>query len=400
MASTASADPAPGPSADQAVLSGPVRTAMLDLAGALPVSEVSRIFRDEGFGPSPGVNLADAASGPGQSAVNSRTLAQQYLNLAEPSNPAHVIGLLHALEELLWRHEAEHGATTEAERLRRHLRREGYGLDEDGRIRLPARLLEVGILSRVRDPRALETLLSRIEHALPDDPMLAIGTAKELIEATCLTVLAELSIPVEGEPDVPELVHRTESALSVHPRSGDGMDAVPQVRTLLGKLTGIPNDLAALRNRAGSGHGRAEVPAGLSVRHGRLALNAALTWCRFILDTLADPRASWRRTLDVVPGLRAASVEKYAFVAKLGAGQRLATVLLDLGTRFGSPAEEAGFTVLPFSLTPAALSELSVTSLRTTEVCLRRLAEQDAVRLRRRSLLVDVDKLRAFLANG
>jgi len=293
------------------VLTGPIRAALIDIAAQLSYSEVARVFQDEGFGIYPGAQLARREAAEPETgrleafliglsavagAMNPRTVAEQYLELANGRNPVHVVRVLHAVEELLWLHQEKHGDTRDAERLRRHLQREGYEIDEHGRIRLPARLLPVGTLAAVRSPHALDVLLARVEHVLPDDPMLAIGTAKELIEATCHTVLAELSRPVAGFPDLPDLVYRTESALAVHPQHADGMDGVPQVRALLGRLTAITNELAALRNQAGSGHGRAGVPEGLAARHGRLALNAAFTWCRFILDTLADPNAAWTRS--------------------------------------------------------------------------------------------------------
>lgn len=34
---------------------------------------------------------------------------------------------------------------------------------------------------------------------------------------------------------------------------------------------------------------------GLGTRHAHLAVNAALTWCQLMLDTLADPEAPWRK---------------------------------------------------------------------------------------------------------
>jgi hypothetical protein len=33
---------------------------------------------------------------------------------------------------------------------------------------------------------------------------------------------------------------------------------------------------------------------GLRHRHAQLAVNAAVTWCSVMLDTLADPEAPWR----------------------------------------------------------------------------------------------------------
>lgn len=196
------------------VLAGPIRSALADIAAQLSYSEVARVFRDEGFGIYPSLRLArrEAAGAPTgrfeafligleamSGARNPRIVTEQYLELADGHDPVHVVRVLHAVEELLWLYQDQHGEDRSTERLRRHLRREGYEIDEHGRIRLPARLLPVGTLAAVRSPQAIEVLLARVEHVLPDDPMLAIG---------------------------------------------------------------ITNDVAALRNQAGSGHGRAAVPRG------------------------------------------------------------------------------------------------------------------------------------------
>ncbi|MEW1626840.1 abortive infection family protein [Streptomyces sp. NPDC089173] len=54
--------------------------------------------------------------------------------------------------------------------------------------------------------------------------------------------------------------------------------------------------VAELRNQGfGSGRGQASAPSGLGVRHARLTVNAAVTWCELILDTLSDPTAPWRK---------------------------------------------------------------------------------------------------------
>ncbi|MGH3960669.1 abortive infection family protein [Mycobacterium sp.] len=45
----------------------------------------------------------------------------------------------------------------------------------------------------------------------------------------------------------------------------------------------------------GTGHGPATARVGLGTRHAHLAVNAALTWCQLMLDTLADPEAPWRK---------------------------------------------------------------------------------------------------------
>lgn len=206
-----------------------------------------------------------------------------------------MLPFLHVIEELLWLHgvwawqnDARDGI--QAERLRRHLTRDGFAVGADGRIQASPRVLADGALARVRDPGVLVLLLRRIERALPDDPMLVIGTAKELVESTCRIVLEERTLPALQDANVPALISACTQALGVPPRSDPvaRLDGAEEVRRLLGKLTGIPDDLARLRNTTGSGHGYGELPDGLKPRHARLALGAAIAWCEFVFDAHAE----------------------------------------------------------------------------------------------------------------
>lgn len=53
--------------------------------------------------------------------------------------------------------------------------------------------------------------------------------------------------------------------------------------------------VAELRNRGwGTGHGAAGSRGGLHARHAQPAVNAAVTWCQLMLDTLTDTDAPWR----------------------------------------------------------------------------------------------------------
>jgi hypothetical protein len=53
--------------------------------------------------------------------------------------------------------------------------------------------------------------------------------------------------------------------------------------------------VAELRNRGyGNGHGLAERRTGPGVRHAHLAVNAAITRCQLMLETLHDECAPWR----------------------------------------------------------------------------------------------------------
>jgi hypothetical protein len=126
-----------------------------------------------------------------------------------------------------------------------------------------------------------------------------IGSAKELIESTAKVALVERSLPVNDKDDVPALVRQAQLALNLHPSTTTpGPDGSNPVKKILGATANITDGLAELRNSGyGTGHGPAANRAGLRLRHAHLAVNAALTWCHLVLDTLSDPEAPWRRTV-------------------------------------------------------------------------------------------------------
>jgi hypothetical protein len=59
----------------------------------------------------------------------------------------------------------------------------------------------------------------RINRALPTNPAQAIGSAKELVEATAKTVLVELGVPFEEKTaKLPLLVDRVQRELGASPQ--------------------------------------------------------------------------------------------------------------------------------------------------------------------------------------
>lgn len=151
-------------------------------------------------------------------------------------------------------------------------------------------------LSELRDPAAIQDNLGRMRRAVMDDPALAIGSAKELVESTAKTVLTERGLVVNDKDDLPALVSQSQRALGVHPtENAAGPDTTEAVRRILGGLVTVTSGLTELRNRGyGTGHGPSGARVGLRSRHAHLAVNSAIAWCQFMLDTLADPEAPWR----------------------------------------------------------------------------------------------------------
>jgi hypothetical protein len=132
----------------------------------------------------------------------------------------------------------------------------------------------------------LKQQIERIRLSVEDDPSLAIGTAKELIETTCKTILAEYGIVVDDNIAVTKLIKETRKHLGLIPESiPNSAKGIESIQKILSNLGAIAQGLSELRNLYGSGHGKHGKSKGLSPRHARLAVGAASTLAMFLIET-------------------------------------------------------------------------------------------------------------------
>lgn len=142
-------------------------------------------------------------------------------------------------------------------------------------------------LSALDDPSAIRDHLDRIERNLDDDPRLAVGSAKELVESTAKLVLKRFEVEYGKSDDLPSLVTKAHTALGINAKQvRDSAENAVGLRTLLGAVSRIGVGMAELRNQIGTGHGQAAVPTWVTPRHARLAVGSAHVWCQFVLETL------------------------------------------------------------------------------------------------------------------
>lgn len=128
--------------------------------------------------------------------------------------------------------------------------------------------------------------ITRMEAAVFNDPTLAIGTAKELVETCCKTILEERGVNVPSADSLPQLVKRTAKELKLTPDDiPEQAKAVETIRRLLSNLATITNGIAELRNSYGTGHGKAASSKGLGPRHAKLAVGSASTLAVFLIET-------------------------------------------------------------------------------------------------------------------
>lgn len=96
--------------------------------------------------------------------------------------------------------------------------------------------------------------LSRLREAVDEDPSLAIGTAKEMLESTCKTILEDLWIDFDPAWDLPELLKATRKELKLLPEDiPHAARGAETMKRLLSSLGQIGHGLAELRNLYGSG---------------------------------------------------------------------------------------------------------------------------------------------------
>lgn len=140
--------------------------------------------------------------------------------------------------------------------------------------------------AKIMDMNHLADQIKRMETSVESDPSLAIGTAKELIETCCKTILADRGLELPATPDISTLTKATLKELKLVPEGVQehkrGADVIKRILSNLGT---IGNGLAELRGLYGTGHGQHGRAAGLSARHAKLAVGAASTLVLFLFET-------------------------------------------------------------------------------------------------------------------
>jgi hypothetical protein len=233
----------------------PVRRHFRDLsAGFSTLRVIAAMWEDHGF----------VASGdPNDETGQRRGFWREFEDNVDWSDPSLVERVLSVYETLIESLSAEAVVTT-----RRLVSRHGFTLDDEGRLTVQsgstiaaaARLPQS--LRTLRDPEMILDSFGRIDRAISSDPAQAIGSAKELVEATAKTVLDELSVPFDDKTvKLPWLVDTAQRALGLHPQTvAPGPDGSHATKRILGGLSSIALGLAELRNE-GWGNGACGPPA-------------------------------------------------------------------------------------------------------------------------------------------
>lgn len=260
------------------LISRRTRSAFREALVGWTLAEISTEFDNEGFS-------AARDHVPEVSGARRGLVEQFYANIdfADPRDATRLLELFRTVVA-----KARPETPAEAEKLVAHLERDGIVMEAAG-WRLPAKahggLAPLATIAERLTADQLHTQINRIHQAVDTDPALAIGTAKELLETACKTILADLGEPA-GTPDVGDLVKAVSKQLKLIPedvpQQAKGADAI---RKTLRSLAATVSGIAEMRNFYGSGHGQDGRARGLTPRHARLAVGAATTLALFLFET-------------------------------------------------------------------------------------------------------------------
>jgi len=125
--------------------------------------------------------------------------------------------------------------------------------------------------------------LARIEQGLDDDPSMAIGSSKELLETCFKLLLRARNVPFDArKEELPNLFAKVSDTL-VEAAPEEARDAT---RKVLRTLMNLVQSIGETRSRVGTGHGP-EVDPEVQTKDARLVFNATVAVAEYTVD-------SWR----------------------------------------------------------------------------------------------------------
>ncbi len=156
---------------------------------------------------------------------------------------------------------------------------QGYELTPEGELR------QLGAVDLSTGGRpALDEQLARLLRA-EDDPALALGSAKDLLEAIAKFVLDELGWPHGENDDFSKLWHFARERLGLLPQDVTAGPAQAEVRAILQSSWTIASKVNELRNDHGTGHGRT-LPTGVTAEIAQMVVREACSVGELVLTTL------------------------------------------------------------------------------------------------------------------
>ncbi len=128
--------------------------------------------------------------------------------------------------------------------------------------------------------------INLMNEAVTRDTDLAIGTAKELIETACKSILKKHGIESDPDWNLGKLLKQTSLKLNFKPKRATNPDkAETSIKQILKGITILINGVAELRNAYGTGHGKESEFQMLESKYAKLIVGTVSELVIFYLAT-------------------------------------------------------------------------------------------------------------------
>lgn len=217
-----------------------------------------------------------------------RTLFRQYCSTLDFSSWNDVQKFLRVCESIIL--DANGFQQDDVDKILRFLENDGYKFEDNQLISMSHPLPSLGqAIDTVQqfDAQHMMQQIARIESAIEtDDPSLAIGSAKELLESCCKTILDDRNVSIRKRATMPELLKSVRMELKLLPDGiPDTAKGKEHIDLILDGLGNTATGLNRLRNLYGTGHGKNGRVSSVQPRHAKLAVGAATTLVVFFYET-------------------------------------------------------------------------------------------------------------------
>jgi hypothetical protein len=225
---------------------------------------------------------------PGGPVGGRRTQFRRYVASVDQHDPQQLDRLCVALGALI-----EEVAASKVDFLVKAAELDGFSF-ADGVFRPAETAPSSFAVKRAEDLASIDDRGRRLHLLANESPADAVGGAKELVESVCRTVLRLIGKPAPAKTaDLADIAKLTLADLELVPAGiDDATKRAAVTRRCLQQLGAVVASLDELRNVNGSNRRRDGKWKGLSSRHARLAVGAAVTLAGFVAETYAERAAS------------------------------------------------------------------------------------------------------------
>jgi hypothetical protein len=137
-----------------------------------------------------------------------------------------------------------------------------------GQDHLVAKKVEI---KRYLNTAYVNSKINTMTEAIHKDTDLAIGTAKELLETTCKSILRQRGEVIKSDWTLPQLFKATTTLLDFTPKEASDPDkAEKAIKQILSGIGTIVQGVGELRNGYGTGHGKDANFKGLEIKYAKL----------------------------------------------------------------------------------------------------------------------------------